>query len=235
VERTLADLIEIGTDLSVVAGAARDAVRADKLVAPDRLVSYLHPIAARRTRRLPRQQCRPIPVQRRRLPARRRKAGRNRPRTSRRAEEGKEASDPERSRVSPARPASPAPGARVPPAGTAPPRNRARRAPPGEFPPGDQIVLADPEQVACRCLDAAQPAEGAQLVMLEDDGPQGLVGRRLRPRSAAGSFPRGCLPLASARGQGGDGDRCSVGSASRSRHGPFRDHDNASMLYTLVK
>jgi predicted transcriptional regulator of viral defense system len=48
VERTLADLIEIGTDLSLVAGAARDAVRADKLVAPDRLVSYLDPIAARR-------------------------------------------------------------------------------------------------------------------------------------------------------------------------------------------
>ena len=48
VERALADLIEIGTDLSLVAGAARDAVRADKLVAPDRLVSYLDPIAARR-------------------------------------------------------------------------------------------------------------------------------------------------------------------------------------------
>jgi len=48
VERTLADLIEIGTDLSLVAGAARDAVRAGKLVAPDRLVSYLDPIAARR-------------------------------------------------------------------------------------------------------------------------------------------------------------------------------------------
>jgi hypothetical protein len=30
-------------------------------------------------------------------------------------------------------------------------------------------------------------------------------------------------------------DRCSVGSASRSPHGPFRDHDRASMLYTLVK
>ena len=48
VERTIADLIEIGTDLSLVAGAVRDAVRADKLVAPERLVSYLDLIAARR-------------------------------------------------------------------------------------------------------------------------------------------------------------------------------------------
>jgi predicted transcriptional regulator of viral defense system len=48
VERTLADLIEMGTDLSLVAGAARDAARAGKLVAPDRLVSYLGPVAARR-------------------------------------------------------------------------------------------------------------------------------------------------------------------------------------------
>lgn len=48
VERTIADLIDLGTDLSLVAGAVRDAVRADKLVAPDRLVSYLSPIAARR-------------------------------------------------------------------------------------------------------------------------------------------------------------------------------------------
>lgn len=48
VERTIADLIELGTDLSLVAGAVRDAVRADKLVAPDRLASYLDPIAARR-------------------------------------------------------------------------------------------------------------------------------------------------------------------------------------------
>jgi Transcriptional regulator, AbiEi antitoxin len=48
VERALADLIEIGTDLSLVAGAARDAARVGKLVAPDRLVSYLDPIAARR-------------------------------------------------------------------------------------------------------------------------------------------------------------------------------------------
>jgi predicted transcriptional regulator of viral defense system len=48
VERALADLVEIGTDLALVAGAARDAVRAGKLVAPDRLASYLDPIAARR-------------------------------------------------------------------------------------------------------------------------------------------------------------------------------------------
>jgi predicted transcriptional regulator of viral defense system len=48
VERALADLVEIGTDLSLVAGAARDAVRAGTLVSADRLVSYLDPIAARR-------------------------------------------------------------------------------------------------------------------------------------------------------------------------------------------
>ncbi|WP_405062610.1 type IV toxin-antitoxin system AbiEi family antitoxin domain-containing protein [Kribbella sp. NBC_01505] len=48
VERTLADLVEIGTDLSLVAGAIRDAVRADKLVAAIRFASYLDPIAAQR-------------------------------------------------------------------------------------------------------------------------------------------------------------------------------------------
>jgi predicted transcriptional regulator of viral defense system len=48
VERTIADLVEIGIDLSLVADAVRDAARADKLVAPDRLVGYLEPIAARR-------------------------------------------------------------------------------------------------------------------------------------------------------------------------------------------
>ncbi len=48
VERTIADLVEIGTDLSLVADAARDAIRADKLVAPDRLVAYLSPSAIRR-------------------------------------------------------------------------------------------------------------------------------------------------------------------------------------------
>lgn len=48
VERTIADLIEIGTDESLVADAVRDAVRADKLTAPDRLVSHLSSMAARR-------------------------------------------------------------------------------------------------------------------------------------------------------------------------------------------
>jgi predicted transcriptional regulator of viral defense system len=48
VERALADLVETGADLSLVAGAARDAVRAGKLVALDRLASYLDPVAARR-------------------------------------------------------------------------------------------------------------------------------------------------------------------------------------------
>lgn len=48
VERTIADLVEIGTDTSLVADALRDAVRADKLVAPDRLVEHLSPIAKRR-------------------------------------------------------------------------------------------------------------------------------------------------------------------------------------------
>ena len=48
VERAIGDLIETGTDLSLVAGAVRDAVRAGKLVAPGRLVSYLDHIAARR-------------------------------------------------------------------------------------------------------------------------------------------------------------------------------------------
>ena len=35
------------------------------------------------------------------------------------------------------------------------------------------VVLADPEQVARWRTDAAQAAEGAQLVVFEDDGPQG--------------------------------------------------------------
>lgn len=48
VERTLADLVEIGTDLSLVAGAARDAARAGTLVSRDRLTAYLAPVAARR-------------------------------------------------------------------------------------------------------------------------------------------------------------------------------------------
>lgn len=49
VERTIADLIDIGTDLSLVADALRDAVRADKLVAPDRLVRHLSTAATHRT------------------------------------------------------------------------------------------------------------------------------------------------------------------------------------------
>jgi len=48
VERTIADLVEIGTDTSLVADAVRDAVRADKLVAPQRLADHLSPIAKRR-------------------------------------------------------------------------------------------------------------------------------------------------------------------------------------------
>ena len=48
VERTIADLVEIGTDISLVADAVRDAVRADKLIAPDQLVDSLSPIAHRR-------------------------------------------------------------------------------------------------------------------------------------------------------------------------------------------
>lgn len=48
VERTIADLIQIGTDFSLVADCVRDAIRTDKLVRPNRLVSYLSPIATRR-------------------------------------------------------------------------------------------------------------------------------------------------------------------------------------------
>jgi predicted transcriptional regulator of viral defense system len=48
VERTIADLVEIGADLSLVADCVRDAVRADKLLSCEQLVSYLSPVAARR-------------------------------------------------------------------------------------------------------------------------------------------------------------------------------------------
>ncbi|GAA1679747.1 hypothetical protein GCM10009745_24580 [Kribbella yunnanensis] len=48
IERTLADLVELGTDLSLVADAVRDAVRTDKLVAPARFAAYLDSIAAQR-------------------------------------------------------------------------------------------------------------------------------------------------------------------------------------------
>lgn len=41
VERTIADLVDLRLDRSLVAGVVRDAVRADKLVAPDELVAYL--------------------------------------------------------------------------------------------------------------------------------------------------------------------------------------------------
>lgn len=47
VERTIADLVVLGTDLSLVAGAVRDTVRAGKLVAPERVASYLAPVASR--------------------------------------------------------------------------------------------------------------------------------------------------------------------------------------------
>ena len=42
-ERALADLVETGTDQSLVADAVRDAVLAEKLTAPERLVSHLDP------------------------------------------------------------------------------------------------------------------------------------------------------------------------------------------------
>lgn len=45
-ERTIADLVEQWVDLSLVAGVVRDAVTSGRLVAPDRLLSYLEPIAA---------------------------------------------------------------------------------------------------------------------------------------------------------------------------------------------
>lgn len=47
VERAVADLVETGTDLSLVAGVVRDAMLAGKLVAPDQLVSFLGPVAVR--------------------------------------------------------------------------------------------------------------------------------------------------------------------------------------------
>lgn len=47
IERTIADLVELRTDLSLVAGVVRDAVQAGRLVAPDHLVTYLDPLAGR--------------------------------------------------------------------------------------------------------------------------------------------------------------------------------------------
>jgi hypothetical protein len=48
VERTIADLVEIGTDSSLVADALSDAVRAGKVIAPDRLHHQLSALATRR-------------------------------------------------------------------------------------------------------------------------------------------------------------------------------------------
>jgi len=51
VERTIADLVGQWTDLSLVAGVVRDAVLAGRLLAPDRLTTYLDPIARAQMRR----------------------------------------------------------------------------------------------------------------------------------------------------------------------------------------
>lgn len=48
VERTIADLVETSIDTSLIADAVRDAIRSDRLTAPDRLAIYLAPAAARR-------------------------------------------------------------------------------------------------------------------------------------------------------------------------------------------
>lgn len=49
-ERTIADLVEQWVDLSLMAGVVRDAVTSGRLVATDRLVDYLEPIAATQKR-----------------------------------------------------------------------------------------------------------------------------------------------------------------------------------------
>jgi predicted transcriptional regulator of viral defense system len=46
VERTIADLVEHWTDLSLVADTVRDAIDQGKLVGPRKLVAYLAPLAA---------------------------------------------------------------------------------------------------------------------------------------------------------------------------------------------
>ena len=51
VERTIADMVEQWTDLSLVSGVVRDAVLAGRLLAPDRLATYLEPIARAQMRR----------------------------------------------------------------------------------------------------------------------------------------------------------------------------------------
>lgn len=50
IERAIADLVEQWIDLSLVAGVVRDALLAGKLVAPERLVTYLDPVAAAQRR-----------------------------------------------------------------------------------------------------------------------------------------------------------------------------------------
>jgi hypothetical protein len=50
VERAIADLVEQWTDLSLVAGVVRDAVHG-RLLAPDRLATYLEPVARAQKRR----------------------------------------------------------------------------------------------------------------------------------------------------------------------------------------
>lgn len=47
VERTIADLVDVGTDMSLVAGTVRDAVRAGKLLSADRLSDHLDTIGRR--------------------------------------------------------------------------------------------------------------------------------------------------------------------------------------------
>lgn len=50
IERTVIDLVEVGTDTSLVTDALRDAVRQGKIIAPERLRSGLTAFAARRDR-----------------------------------------------------------------------------------------------------------------------------------------------------------------------------------------
>jgi predicted transcriptional regulator of viral defense system len=47
VERTIADLVDVDTDMSLVGDAVRSAVRADKLVSPERLAQHLDAISRR--------------------------------------------------------------------------------------------------------------------------------------------------------------------------------------------
>lgn len=52
IERTIADLVEAWTDLSLVADTVRDAIEQGRLVAPRALVAYLAPLAAANGHRL---------------------------------------------------------------------------------------------------------------------------------------------------------------------------------------